>query len=181
MLCSCGLTAQSLAYNTTDKDTGNRFVITRNSHSPSLRMDDSVAKYAAVFFAVGCQTSKPGGKQLETYYIELDIIHNDNRIGCLQELTGKILLELEDGTTIECFQISPSDCDKSAFKAGYAMMKRSDEKGVMKANLQKLITTEIEKIKVFTTEKELEYVIKSKDKELMKKHFALVDKTISGK
>lgn len=179
LLCNFA-NAQMIAVNTTDPETGNKFIITRNYDGGEMDLDDSVVKSGAVFFAVGCQSSKTAVKAVETYFIELDIIHNDNRLGCLQELNGKLLLTFEDGTEMECFQISPSDCNQNTYKAAYALMKRGSMPDEMKSNMQKVMATPIKKLTVFTTTKELEYTIKPKLRDQLMSHFLLIDKTVNN-
>ncbi len=174
------LYGQTLAVNSIDRETGNTLVLTRNTRHAEMKIDDSVVKDGAVFFAVGCNKVKAAGKTIESYFIELDLVHNDNRLGCLEERTGRAELLLEDGTVVECFQISPSDCDRTAFKGGYALMKRGEKPEVTKANLDKLTTTAIKKIVIYTSEKRLEFNVKPREKDYLKKHFALIAKTMGS-
>jgi hypothetical protein len=171
---------QTIAVNSTDRKTGNTLVLTSNTRHEEMKMDDSVVYDGAVFFAVGCNKIKDAGKAIESYFIELDLVHNDNRLGCLDERTGRAELHLEDGSVVECFQISPSDCDRTAFKGAYALMKRGEKPEVTKANLDKLTTTAIKKIIVYTSEKRLEFNVKPREKDYLKKHFALIAKTMGS-
>jgi hypothetical protein len=172
--------SQSIAVNSTDKVTGARVITTRSTKGGVLNLDESIVRSGAVFFSAGYLSSVAAGKVKGSYFIELEIVHNDNRLGCLPEKTGKIILTLRDGSEMECFQISPSDCDKTAFKAAYALMKRGGTDAEMKANFEKLSTIDITGIKIQTSEKEINFKVKTNSRELIKKHFLLVDKTVKA-
>ncbi|AWH84228.1 hypothetical protein HYN59_03470 [Flavobacterium album] len=180
LLISTAASAQTIFVNHADPATGSRVVQTNNQIGPQLDMDDSISKHGALFFAAGYQSATTAGKLVATYYIDLNIIHNDNRLGCLRQLESRIILTLEDGTKMECIQISDSDCDKAAFHAVFALMPKGGTTETMKQNFEKLINTGITEIKVITTEKELDYKIKKDFVPYLKKHFALIDKTVNG-
>ena len=173
-------TAQSLAENRTDTATGGRIIRTNNNSGGDLTLDDSVVKDGAVFFSAGYQSAKPGSKLVGMYFIELYIIHNDNRLGCLNEYDSRIVLQLEDGTKIDCFQISESDCDPVTFQAGFALMPRNGRPETMKENFEKLLTTNISGLVIVTSEKKMDFKIKKSSREAMKKHFALIEKTLKS-
>lgn len=172
--------AQSLIVNNTDSATGSRLVKTDNKEGAKLDLDDSVVKGGAVFFSAGYQSSKAGIKVVDTYFIDMNIVHNDNSLGCLQEFDSQIILILEDGTKVECFQISESDCDKVAFHASFALMPKAGKIETMKENFEKLMTTAITEMIIVTTERKLEYKTKKSSRDFMKKHFALIDKTVKS-
>lgn len=172
--------AQSLIVNTTDKATGNRIIKTNNHEGPKLDVDESVVKSGILFFSAGYQSAKAGNKLVASYFIDLDIMHNDSTLGCLQEFDSRIILTLEDGTKVECFQISESDCDKVAFHASFALMPKAGKIESMKENFEKLMTTAITEMIIVTTERKLEYKTKKSSRDLMKKHFALIDKTVKS-
>ncbi|MGQ2984446.1 hypothetical protein [Flavobacterium sp.] len=173
-------TAQSIAENKTDAVTGGRTIRTNNNSGGELKLGDSVVNDGAVFFSAGYQSAKPGSKLVETYFIELYIIHNDNRLGCLNTYDSRILLQLEDGTKIDCFQVSESDCDPVTFQAGFALMPRNGTPETMKENFEKLLTTNISGLVIVTSEKKMDFKIKKSSRDYMKKHFALIDKTVKS-
>jgi hypothetical protein len=172
--------AQSIDANTTDPATGARYITTKNYKGTKAEPSDNVVKRGLVLFSAGYQSVLSSGKQVQTYFIDLNIIHNDNRLGCLQELKSKIILTLEDGTTVECFQISESDCDKISYTASFALMAEGESFTKMAENFRKLMTTKITDMKVITTEGELVYKIKTDSQPYVKSHFALLDKTINA-
>lgn len=169
--------SQNIEVNTADASTGSRLLMTNNKRGLEFNIEDSVAREGALFFAVGYQGNSKD-KKPETYFIDLDMVHNNNKLGCIEQFTSKALLSLEDGTVIECFQISDPDCGATSFKGAFALMAKGGKAVDMAANFQKLQTTAISKVKVFTTEGVLKYKIKKKDKEYLKKHFALVDQAV---
>lgn len=171
--------SQVLEVNATDTEAGTRFIKTKN-HVGEPDLSDSVAKSGALFFSAGYQGGTVSGKTVETYFIELEIVHNDHRLGCLKSGESTIILKMADGSVIECFQISDSDCDKVTYRAAFALMGKKGTMAQMSENLQKLTNTEINEVKVVTTEGSLVYKIKQKEKQNLKNHFALVDKTVKS-
>jgi len=167
--------AQTIALNSTDATTGNRLITTSNRKGMELTIADNVARDGALFFAAGYNNSVTKGAAVNNYFIDLTIIHNDNRLGCLQEFTSTAILTLEDGSKIECFQISDSDCDKSSFKAAFALMPKGGKPAEMQTNFAKLLNTPITEIEVVATEGSLTYKIPGKKREILKKHFILIE------
>lgn len=171
--------AQTIAVNTTDA-AGNKVILTKNHKGSSLEVDDSVAKTGLVFFSVGYQSGMAKGKSIETYFIDLDIFHNDNKLGCINQSANNVTLILEDGSKIDCFQISDTDCGQEAFKAAFVLSAKGGSTEQMVENFKKLTKVGISKIKVKTSESSLEYKITSKSSDYIKNHFALVEKTLQG-
>jgi len=169
--------SQSIAVNTVDKETGVRTIITNNHAGTEVKPEDTVARSGLLFFSAGYQEIK--AKNTETYFIELNFVHHDARLGCLENGTSKAIITLEDGTLMECTQISDTDCDNIGFVAGFALMPKNSALTAMKHNFEKLLTTEISKIEVFTTEKPVLFIIKTKSKAYIRSHFALLNKTIA--
>lgn len=172
--------AQTIAVNTNDTATGTRVIMTKNHKGTKLEVEDSVAKSGLAFFSAGYQSGTAKGKKVETYFIDLDMFHNDNKLGCINQSANNVTIILKDGSKIECFQISDTDCNPESFKAAFALTPKGGSMEQMQANFKKLQTTEISKIIVKTTEGSLEYKIKPKASEYIKSHFALVEKTLSG-
>lgn len=179
LLMAFCVNAQSLSINDTDKTTGGRTIVTKNFEGSEIAPDDTVARNGLVFFSAGYQEIKKGKSATEIYYIELNIVHKDSRLGCLNQGQSKIVLELEDGSVIECNQISDTDCDPVGFMTAFALMPKGGAAAEMKSNFEKLKTVGIKKIDLFTTEKEIGYNIKNKKLENMKAHFALLAATIA--
>ncbi len=180
LLLCISVSSQTLAINETDTATGSRIIKTNNITGAEHSFDDSVVKRGVIFFSAGYQSSKAGTKSIETYYIDLNIVHHDNRLGCLEQLKSSVLLFLDDGTKMECFQISDTDCDADAYYASFALMPRNGDPEVMKQNFEKLIHTGISRIDLLTSETTVVYRTKKSSSEYMTKHFALIDKTIKG-
>ena len=172
--------AQTLAVNETDPATGNKLIKTSNLHGAEHDLDDSVVKSGVVFFSAGYQLTNPTQNPLETYYIDLNIVHNDNRLGCLEQLKSHIILTLDDGSAIECFQISDTDCDPNAYYASFALMPKGGNAAMMKQNFEKLIHTPIIRIEVVTSETKVVYKVKKGSMDYLKQHFALIDKTVKA-
>lgn len=171
--------AQSISVNETDKQSGGRTIITKSFDGSELLPDDTVARNGLVFFSAGYQEVKKGKSTTDIYYIELNIVHKDSRLGCLNQGQSKIVLELADGSKIECTQISDTDCDPVGFTSAFALMPKGGTAEDMKNNFEKLKTVAIEKIDVFTTEKMLGYNLKNKKRENIKGHFALLANAIA--
>lgn len=170
--------AQVIAVNKNDASTGTRIVTTRNHRGAKLEVDDSVAKSGLVFFSAGYQKATVNGKEVETYFIDLDIFHNDNKLGCIQQSAENLTLVLEDGSEIKCYQISDTECAHDAYKAAFALGSRSSTITDMQQNFKKLQSVGIEKIKIKTSESSLEYKMKSKSTDYMEGHFALIEKML---
>jgi hypothetical protein len=180
LFCGIAASAQTLLVNNTDSAAGTRIIKTKNHKGGELSLDDSIVKGGAVFFSAGYQSAKTAGKTVETYFIELNIVHNDNRLGCLQELDSRVVLTMADGTKIECFQISESDCDNVAFHATFALMPKGGTLAAMRENFEKLMSGDVEEITILTTEGKLEYRTKKSSRDYLKQHFALIDKTVKA-
>ncbi|MES2486056.1 MAG: hypothetical protein V4581_08955 [Bacteroidota bacterium] len=176
LLISQATWAQSIALNITDQETGNRFILTSNKKGKDPSVDDSVARSGIVLFAAGYQEDKK--TKLNSYFIDLNIVHNDNRIGCLKEDAVNAILTLADGSQISCFQISETDCGKEAFKGVFALMAKSGNSADMQANFERLQKSEIKRIELITTEKKLVYKMTDDSQEYIKKHFSLLASTI---
>lgn len=172
--------AQSIAVNTNDTATGTRMILTKNHKGTKLEVEDSVAKSGLAFFSAGYQSGTAKGKKVETYFFDLDMFHNDNKLGCINQSANNVTLLLKDGSKIECFQISDTDCNPESYKAAFALAPKGSSTEQMEANFKKLLTTEITKIIVKTTEGSLDYKIKSKSASYIKDHFALVQKTLNN-
>ena len=181
LLLACqGAFAQTIQMNSVDKNTGTRTIITNNHKTGELNGDDSVVRNGLLFFSAGYQKINKSGTITEVYFIELNIVHKDNTLGCLKDGEGKIIITFEDGTTAECSQISETDCDPVGYNTAFALMPKKGTSAIMKQNFDKLLTTEIKTIKVFTTEKSPSFTVKTVSKPYIMKHFALLDKTIKA-
>ncbi|RZJ75456.1 MAG: hypothetical protein EOO45_05555 [Flavobacterium sp.] len=181
-LCSFSLSAQTIDTNTYDEKTGQRYIVTRNYRGNKLELNHTVSSTGALYFSAGYQSGKTDEKATEVYFIDLYIVHNDRRLGCLKEYESTATLLLADGTQIECFQISETDCGNVGFQAAFALKsKGSSVNNSMEENFKKLMTTEIVEIKVKTSEKTEKFKIKPREREYLKNHFILVDKTMKVK
>jgi len=172
--------AQTIAVNTNDTGSGTRIVITKNHVGNELKTDDSVSKNGLAFFSAGYQNTMVNNKPVPVYFIDLDMFHNNNKLGCIKQSENNCLLTLVDGSTIQCFQISDTDCAQQAFKAAFALSPKSGNAEQMKENFKKLQSVGIEKITVITSESRLDYKISPKSSKYLMAHFALVEKTLNG-
>lgn len=178
LLAGTVATAQSIAVNTNDKATGTRQIITKNHKGKEIKVDDSVAKNGLLFFSAGYQSTIVNDKPVSTYFIDLDMFHNDNKLGCIKQFDNNVLILLEDGTEIQCFQISETECSPDAYKASFALTSKKGSLADMEKNFKKLQTVGISKIIVTTSESSVDYKIRFKSDDYMKAHFALVAKTL---
>lgn len=179
LICQ-GAFAQTIQMNSVDKNTGTRTIITNNHKTGELNADDSIVRNGLIFFSAGYQHIKKESNSTDVYFIELNIVHKDNTLGCLKDGEGKIIITFEDGTTAECSQISETDCDPVGFNTAFALMPKKGTPAMMKQNFDKLLTTEIKTLRVFTTEKALSFTLKTVSRPYIMKHFALLDKTIKA-
>ena len=180
LLVCQGALAQRLLMNSVDKNTGTRTILTNNSRTGELGTDDTVVRNGMVFFSAGYQKVKTNGAPADVYFIELNIVHKDNRLGCLKNGESKIILTFKDGTKAECSQISDTDCDAVGFIAAFALMPKKGTQDVMKQNFEKLLSTDVTNIELFTSEKSVLFNVKNTSKPIIKAHFALLDKTIKA-
>jgi hypothetical protein len=178
LLTATVASAQTIDVNTSDAASGTRLILTKNHKGAKIDVDDTVSKTGLIFFSAGYQSSVVKDKKVETYFIDLDMFHNDNKLGCIKQSDNNVLLTLEDGTEIQCFQISDTECSHEAYKASFALTSKKGTLQDMEQNFKKLQTVAITKIEVTTTEGALVYKIRAKD--LLKAHFALVAKTLNG-
>lgn len=179
LLCH-GAFAQTLLMNSLDKNTGTRTIIVNNHKTGELSPDDSVVKSGIIFFSAGYQKIDKQGQSTEIYFVELNIVHKDNRLGCMKDSEGKIIITFKDGTTAECSQISETDCDPVGFTTAFALMPKKGTQETMKQNFDKLLTTEISTIKLFTSEKSFSFTVRTSAKPFIISQFALLDKTIKA-
>jgi len=170
--------AQQIAVNTNDD--GTRIVITKNYAGSTIVPDDTVVKTGLVFFSAGYQKTTVHNKEVETYFIDLDMFHNNNKLGCIKQGESNALITLEDGTEIQCFQISDTECSPQAFKAAFAIAPKGSSPSQMLENFKKLEKVAIAKIKITTTESVVVYKIRSGSSNYLKEHFALVEKTLKS-
>lgn len=177
LVCYNGF-AQTILTNSLDKETGNKTIITNNHTSTELTTDDSIVRDGLIFFSAGYQKINTSGTEI--YFVEVNIVHKDNRLGCLKIGESKIILYLEDGTSIECSQISETDCDPIGFTSAFALMPRKGTMEMMMQNFDKLMKTKIKSIKVITTESSPIFTVKSAAKLYIMNHFVLLDKTIKA-
>ncbi|PZR22178.1 MAG: hypothetical protein DI539_06225 [Flavobacterium psychrophilum] len=180
LLATASATAQTLAVNTNDTKTGSRLILTKNHKGKEITVDDSVAKNGLVFFSAGYQANTVTNKEVKIFYIDLDIYHHNNTIGCIKQSENNLILILEDGSEMQCFQMSDTDCSQEAYKAAFALNNKNGSFEENEKNFKKLQTVGITKIKVTTTETTQEYKTTSKSREYIKAHFALVAKTLNA-
>lgn len=177
LLTATAASAQSIAVNTTDPQTGSRLILTKNHKGIEIDVDDTVSKIGLLFFSAGYQSTVVDNKTVEAYYIDLDMYHNNDKLGCIKQSENNVLITLVDGTEIQCFQMSETECRNDAYKAAFALCPKKDKPGEMEQNFKKLQTVGISKIEVTTTESSLFYKIPKKSSDYIKGHFALVAKT----
>jgi len=170
--------AQRFEVNDVDPKTGSKTFITSNHVGADVMWDDTVTRNGMLFFSAGYTSDIKNNTAVETYFIDLSMIHNDARLGCLMHNSGKIIITFTDGTTAECMQVSDNSCDKLAFNAGYALMPRGDYTNKMRQTFDNLLVKDIKSIEVFTSETTIKYPIKSQKMDYIKAHFALLDKRI---
>jgi hypothetical protein len=166
--------AQKISVNEVDTATGVKTILTQGVKDKVPQDDESVVNNGLVFFSAGYQDIQVGSKLSGIYFISLNIVHNDKRVGCLTQEKGKVLLTLDDGSVITCSQITTSDCDPVGFNADFVLAEKGAGLDIMKANFDKLQHAKIKRITIITTETAIKYwVIPSKRAELTK-HFTLV-------
>ena len=180
LLAGTAATAQTIAVNTNDAATNTRVIITKNHKGGEISVDDTVARNGLAFFSAGYQNTVVNGKPVETYFIDLDMFHNDNKLGCIKQSESNVVLVLEDGNEIQCLQISDTDCDPEAFKAAFALTTKNGTLKQMEENFKKLQSVAIKRIKITTTEDLIDYKITPKSSDYIKAHFALIAKTLQG-
>lgn len=174
LLCALTASAQSIDINTINKETGLRSILTKNTDKAAPEQDDSVVRNGTVYFSAGYQEVPAGKGKRGIYFFELNLVHNDARVGCLTQENGKVVLGFEDGTEMECIQISATDCDNVGFVANFMLGTRTSEEADIKANFEKLQRTPLKKIVVHTTEKAIRYNIKTISQPVLSKHFTVV-------
>lgn len=91
-------------------------------------------------------------------------------LGCLSEYDGKIMIKLTDGTVIECYQFSDTECSSTINAARYLPLKREEAEtperyNILAENIKKLTTTTIGKIRVYGSESYNDYIPNAKFKE----------------
>jgi hypothetical protein len=178
LLCNVAF-SQSLITNSFDKKTGIRTIATKSIKGSEVTLDDTVARNGMLFFSAGYQEIKGKESSTETYFIELNIVHREPGLGCLENGKGKVVLHMADKTRIECVQISDTDCDKVGFIAAFALMPKGGKSEVMKQNFEKLQTIDILRMEILTSESSITFTTKTKSRPYIKSHLALISKTIT--
>ena len=178
LLCNIAF-SQTLITNSFDKKTGIRTIATKSIKGSEVTPDDTVARNGMLFFSAGYQEIKGVTKSTETYYIELNMVHREASLGCVQNGKSKAEITLADGSVLDCIQISDTDCDPIGFIAAFALMPKGGSQDVMKQNFDKLMANDVMKIKIYTSESSIAYNIKTKSRLYIKSHLALLSKTIA--
>lgn len=178
LLIAAPCMAQKISVNAVDPATGGKTVLTESVSNNPPKSDESVVNNGLVFFSAGYQEVASGDALQGLYFISLNIVHHDKRVGCLTQESGRILLTMEDGSEITCSQISATDCDPIGFTSDFVLAKKGGSMAEMKQNFEKLQHTMIKRITIITTETPIKYWVKPAKRALLAKHFALVAETL---
>jgi hypothetical protein len=178
LLVSVPCMAQKMAVNAVDPATGGKILLTESVEGNPPKNDESVVNNGLVFFSAGYQDVPAGNGLQGLYFISLNIVHHDKRVGCLTQEKGRVLLTLEDGTEINCSQISATDCDPIGFTTDFMLVKKGGSVAEMKQNFEKLQHTMIKRITIITTETAIKYGVKPAKRMLLAKHFGLVAESL---
>ena len=92
--------------------------------------------------------------QQEVYWVNL--ILNKVDLGCLSKYDGKMLVLLEDGTSLEFHQVSQTDCSSDYSKVSYSLISKEgfeslDDEGYLNKKLREFKEKSIKKIRVHGT------------------------------
>lgn len=179
LLAAVPCMAQKISVNAVDPSTGGKTVLTESVENNPPRDDESVVNNGLVFFSAGYQDVPAGSGLQGLYFMSLNIVHHDKRVGCLTQESGKILLTLVDGTEITCSQISATDCDAIGFNTDFLLAKKGASTSEMQQNFDKLQHTLIKRITVITSETAIKYWVKPSKRAALAQHFASVAKSLS--
>jgi hypothetical protein len=150
--------SQQLAVSKIDEFTKKEVIQVNASKGAHWKTTDNIAKgfFNNIFLSLN--------KSHTTNFLTLDI--NIGTAICVSNNDGKIITLLEDDSTLELLQVSKIDCN-SRVAVRYFL---SD------LDLEKLKTTVIKKIRLYTTEGFFDFEIKENKKEIIKKTFILFQK-----
>jgi len=155
----------------TDDFTGATTVIANPYKGNKFKLSDNVAVEGSLLFTPSYHLSKDGG---QAFAITITATPQQIISGCLSQSTGKIILLLEDKSTIECVQFSETVCRTNILGATYLPTPRRDLLDLCIGNFLILNYQKITKVRIYTTETYYDFEIKNSDQEFVQNQFKMV-------
>ncbi|OIQ16570.1 MAG: hypothetical protein BM557_09660 [Flavobacterium sp. MedPE-SWcel] len=159
----------------TETDKTNEIIITTELLvDGKLDLDKSVGKDRVLFVLPVFQ--KP--VDLEGFY-SVDIVFDTKQLKvCLDQLSGKTIFYFDDDSTLECAQLVPKVCKSTLLGCRFLAGKSMDSFGYdyTKNEFMKLCNKTISKIRVVTTEGNIDIEIKDDYKQFLQNSFIKVSK-----
>ncbi|OIQ16569.1 MAG: hypothetical protein BM557_09655 [Flavobacterium sp. MedPE-SWcel] len=127
------------------------------------------------FFSLNALYYKPKNKE-GYFFIDILLVSEASKITCLSEYKGKITFLLENDTTLECLQISRTDCDSGLIGARYiaAPSMKVVSYAFTSSHFLLLSHLSIKKIRIATTDGNIDIEIDEDYKEYLKNCFKKV-------
>lgn len=166
--------AQKISVDALDAATKARTIQTIGSDSNPPKDDETIVNNGLVFFSAGYQEVPRRDKLQGLYFFTINLVHNDQRVGCLTQEAGRVILILEDGSEINCSQISATDCDPVGFYTDFVLVSKGGSLEEMKKNFEKLQHAFVKRISVITSETTIKFTVKAAARTTIAKHFALI-------
>lgn len=119
----------------------------------------------------------------DLYMMNFSILTTGIGLGCLSEYEGKIMFLFENDSTMECYQVSETECSSTTFNPAYAMFARSERNDptfleIMAANVERLKTNPIKKIRIYGTKGYYDFTLKPEKRQIIASHINLIQDKI---
>lgn len=181
ILFSTYLTSQNIRieYDENDDFNGNRTIETAYQFKKWPKKSDFIDTNNELVFSLKYIKSPTIEKPA---YLLNFIINSSVDLGCLSEYEGKIILLLENGLQIECFQISKTSCSNYP-SASYVFDFRRDvnlyDAAVSSSvYLKEIQKSPLKKIRIFATNGYKDYEIKSDKRNIITEHYNAIQKIL---
>ncbi|MFZ2905294.1 MAG: hypothetical protein WAZ98_03725 [Cyclobacteriaceae bacterium] len=168
--------AQVIDKDQKDDFTKTRIVTTKQFSGSTLRKDDYIdTNNSLVISAVYSKDDK--GAIL--YAINIGIVVKGINYGCLSEYNGKMIILLENDSTIEAKQFSTTNCDSNYLPAQYLPLSEADHNNpvwseLVLENIELLSSKKVKKIRVYATEGYNDFELKPEKQDVLIRHLTLI-------
>lgn len=166
--------SQTIISNKVDEFTKTKFIETNIKKGKRVNESDNIIQdKGSIYFQLIYSESKE--KSIYTFNTLLLL---KDELGCFVEGNSRLLFLLENDKTIECTQISTTDC-KSAQAVNFILTTDLTNFSEQDKNFEELCMNKIKKIRLYGNKHYQDYQIKEEAKEYIQNHFLLLKSEIN--